>query len=198
MKIRDEGRIATAVFVSGNGSNLDVLHRCQAEADWPIRIELVVSDKPTCLAVSRARQANIPVISVRPRDFVSRAAYETVILEALCAYGVEWIVLAGYLRIVGITLLASYEGRMINIHPSLLPAFPGLHAIHDAYEAGVAETGVTVHYVDAGVDTGRIIDQRVVPIEAGASEEELTEKIHAVEHVLYPAVIRRIIGSGSE
>ncbi|MBX5436379.1 MAG: bifunctional phosphoribosylaminoimidazolecarboxamide formyltransferase/IMP cyclohydrolase [Alicyclobacillaceae bacterium] len=183
-----------AVFASGSGTNLQrLLDVERSDASWPASIRLVVSDKPGCLAVERARRAGVPVFAHSPREYPDKPAFERAVLAALREHGIEWVVLAGYMRIVGETLLGAYEGRMLNIHPSLLPHFPGRQAVRDALAAGVAETGVTVHFVDAGVDTGPIVAQERVAIDPGMTEEELLERIHAVEHELYPRVIRQLL-----
>ncbi|MCL6517418.1 MAG: phosphoribosylglycinamide formyltransferase [Alicyclobacillus sp.] len=156
---------------------------------WPARIVLVVSDKPGCRACDVARAAGIPVFAERVAAYPDKAAFEAAVLDELRARGVMGVALAGYMRIVGPTLLSAYPGRIVNLHPSLLPAFPGRHAVRDALAAGVRETGVTVHLVDEGIDTGPVIAQWRVPVDAGMTEESLLERIHAVEHVLYPAVV---------
>lgn len=135
----------------------------------------------------------IEKLQFSPKDFVNKSAYEQELLTCLREKEIDLILLAGYMRIIGPNLLSAYEKRIINIHPSLLPAFPGLHGIRDAYEAGVAETGVTVHYIDAGVDTGPIIRQKKVAILPEDTLASLEEKIHAAEHQIYPEVITEII-----
>jgi phosphoribosylglycinamide formyltransferase 1 len=181
-----------AVFASGSGSNFQALADAAHSGKLDVKIELLVCDKPKAGAVGRAERAGIPVLALRPKDFESREAYESAILTELRARGVELIVLAGYMRIVGATLLDAYMGRMINIHPSLLPSFPGLDGIGQALAHGVRVTGVTVHYVDGGMDTGPIIAQRAVEIEPDDTVDSLAERIHAVEHQLYPEVLRWI------
>jgi phosphoribosylglycinamide formyltransferase 1 len=148
-----------------------------------------VSDKPWSRAVERARQAGVPVFAAEPKAFASKSAYEEAILLKLHEHGVDGIALAGYMRIVGSVLLQAYRGRIVNLHPSLLPAFPGKSAIADALSAGAKETGVTVHYIDEGIDTGPIIAQWRIPIPEGIHIEALTERVHHIEHLLYPVVI---------
>jgi phosphoribosylglycinamide formyltransferase 1 len=183
-----------AVFVSGSGTNLQALidKECH-RPDWPLTLAAVVSDKPLCRGVARAREAGIAVWAQSPRDFTDKSAFEQAVLAFLDGEAVEWIALAGYMRIVGPTLLSAYAHRIVNIHPSYLPAFPGARAVRDALAAGAAATGVTVHLVDEGVDTGPIVLQEEVEIVPGSSEEALLERIHAVEHRLYSAALEHLI-----
>jgi phosphoribosylglycinamide formyltransferase-1 len=178
-----------AVFASGSGSNFQAIVDQVAGGKLDVSIELLVCDRPKAYVVERAVQANVPVFTFKPKDYESREAYEALILEELRARQIDLIVMAGYMRIITNTLVEAYYGRMINVHPSLLPSFPGVKAISQAYEYGVKVTGVTVHFVDGGLDSGPIIGQRSVEIGEGESEEALTERIHAVEHVLLPEVI---------
>jgi phosphoribosylglycinamide formyltransferase-1 len=183
-----------AVFASGNGSNLQALLDVERQqADWPARIVAVVSDRPGCLAIERAERAGVPVFVMSPREYADKPAFERDVLRFLQAHRVEWIALAGYMRLVGEVLLGAYPDRILNIHPSLLPRFPGRHAVRDALRAGVSETGVTVHLVDAGIDTGPILLQETVAVPPGITEEQLLERIHAVEHRLYPRAIRLVL-----
>jgi phosphoribosylglycinamide formyltransferase 1 len=182
-----------AVFASGNGSNfqaiLDQLQLGNIEA----RIGLVVCDKPQAGVIGRAESANIPVFSFVPKEYESKEHFERVILEALQKHQIDLVVLAGYMRLIGPTLLDAFPNKIVNIHPSLLPSFPGKDAIGQAYQAGVKITGVTVHFVDAGMDTGPIIAQQAVEIANEDTIDSITEKIHNVEHVLYPKVIQELV-----
>jgi phosphoribosylglycinamide formyltransferase-1 len=183
-------RCPIAVFASGTGSNLEAMLRHQHHNPlWPARVVLVVSDKPGCRACDVARRAGVPVFAERVSAYPDKAAFEAAVLAQLRAHGVAGIALAGYMRIVGPTLLSAYPQRIVNLHPSLLPAFPGRQAVRDALAAGVRETGVTVHYVDEGIDTGPIIAQWRVPVDEGMTEEALLARVHQVEHALYPAVV---------
>lgn len=179
-----------AVFASGSGSNFQAILDAIARGELDVQVELLVCDRPNALVVERAKQANVPVFAFRPKDYPNREAYESEILQKLQARGVELIVLAGYMRIVTDVLVNAYNGRMINIHPSLLPSFPGVDAIGQALDYGVKVTGVTVHFVDGGLDSGLVIAQRTVEVLEGDDAEELAARIHAVEHELYPKVIR--------
>lgn len=181
-----------AVFASGNGTNLQAIIDAVRRGGLAASIELVVCDRLGAYCLTRAREAGIPYFMFYPRKYPSKAAYEELILQQLTEAGVEYIVLAGYMRIIGLTLLNAYPQRIINIHPSLLPSFPGRDAIGQALDAGVPLTGVTIHYVDEGIDTGPTIAQRPVFIDPGESRESLEQKIHAVEHELYPQVLQEI------
>lgn len=182
-----------AVFASGNGSNFQALADACRNGEIPARIALLVTDRPDCTAVERARRLSIPVLALRPKDFPDKAAYELQILNRLQEEAVDWVVLAGYMRLVGPTLLSAYEGKMINLHPSLLPAFPGKDAIGQAWRHGVKVTGVTIHFVDEGMDTGPIFMQEPVPVEPGDTLESLEERIHRVEHRLLVEAVRRLV-----
>jgi phosphoribosylglycinamide formyltransferase 1 len=188
-----------AVFASGSGSNFEAIAKASLQQDagagngndglGAYEVALLVTDKPSCGAVARAAAFDIPVFALRPKDFPSREAYEERIVKELVSRGVDFIVLAGYMRLITTTLLSAYEGRIINIHPSLLPSFPGKNAIEQAVAYGVKVTGVTVHFVDDGMDTGPVIAQEAVTIEPGDTAETLAARIHAAEHRLYPAVV---------
>ena len=181
-----------AVFASGNGSNLGALIRAVESGELHAQIKLVVSDNPEAYCLERARKARLSCFMFYPHMYPSKAVYEELILRQLRELNVEYIVLAGYMRLIGPTLLSAFPERIINIHPSLLPAFPGKDAIGQALAAGVPRTGVTIHYVDEGMDTGPIIAQWPVTIDPGETRESLAEKIHAVEHELYPRVLQEI------
>ena len=179
-----------AVFASGSGSNfqsiVDEIDSGTLEAD----VRLLVCDRPGARATERAEAAGIPVFSFRAKEYESKEAFEGEIVRELRASGVEFIVLAGYMRLIGPTLLEAFDGKIVNIHPSILPAFPGKDAIGQAFDGGVKVTGVTIHYVDAGMDTGEIIAQEAVTVEEDETRESLQRKIQAVEHRLYPATLR--------
>jgi len=182
-----------AVFASGNGSNFEAIAAAVIKKEINAVIALLVCDKPQAKVISRAKRLGIPVFVCSPSDYPNRAAYEERILTALEDVGVEFIVLAGYMRIIGETLLNPYMGRIVNIHPSMLPAFPGLDAIGQAFTSGATQTGVTVHYVDAGVDTGPIIAQEAVEIMPEDNLETLEARVHEVEHRLYVKVLKSIL-----
>ncbi|MFY9420478.1 MAG: phosphoribosylglycinamide formyltransferase, partial [Limnochordia bacterium] len=168
------------------------LIRAVESGELHAQIKLVVSDNPEAYCLERARKARLSCFMFYPHMYPSKAVYEELILRQLRELNVEYIVLAGYMRLIGPTLLAAFPERIINIHPSLLPAFPGKDAIGQALAAGVPRTGVTIHYVDEGMDTGPIIAQWPVTIDPGETRESLAEKIHAVEHEFYPKVLQEI------
>ncbi len=185
-----------AVFASGNGSNFQAIIDVVQTGELKAEIALLVCDKPGAFAVERANAAHIPTFSFNPKEYSSKEAYEKVITEQLTSSGVEFIVLAGYMRLIGPTLLGEYSGRIINIHPSLLPAFPGKDAIGQALDAKVKWTGVTIHYVDEGMDTGPIIVQERVGISDKETRESLQRKIQYIEHKLYPSILQMLLMRG--
>ncbi|WP_019913651.1 phosphoribosylglycinamide formyltransferase [Paenibacillus sp. HW567] len=179
-----------AVFASGQGSNFAAL--IEAEKAGKLgggRIELLVSDRPEAPVAQRAEAAGVPALLLRPKDFASRELYEAEIVAELQRRDIGLVVLAGYMRLITPVLLTPYAGRIVNIHPSLLPAFAGKDAIGQALDYGVKLTGVTVHFVDGGMDTGPVIAQRSVAIEPLDTAESLAERIHQVEYELYPEVV---------
>jgi phosphoribosylglycinamide formyltransferase-1 len=185
-----------AVFASGSGSNfqaiIDVVQADQLDAN----ISLLVCDKPGAFAIERARAARIPSFVFTAKDYPSKEHYEEEILNQLKSYGVEFIVLAGYMRLIGPKLLAEFKGRIVNIHPSLLPAFPGKDAIGQALAAKVKWSGVTIHFVDEGMDTGPIIIQERVRLDENETRESLQQKIQKSEHKLYPSVLQMLLTQG--
>src|SRR5699024_2907236 len=146
----------------------------------------LVCDQPKAHVIGKAASYGIETIVFDPKEYNSKEQYEEEIIKKLKRANVDWIVLAGYMRIVGETLLKAYENRIINIHPSLLPSFPGVDAVGQALEAGVKVSGVTIHYVDEGIDTGPIISQEPVTVFEKDTNETLQQRIQQVEHVLYP------------
>ncbi|MCR6105561.1 phosphoribosylglycinamide formyltransferase [Salipaludibacillus agaradhaerens] len=185
-----------AVFASGSGSNFQAMIDAVEAGNLTAEIALLVCDKPGAYAEKRAEEAAIPIFSFSPKTYSGKAAFEQAILTELQRHGVEWVVLAGYMRLIGPTLLKAYEGRIMNIHPSLLPAFPGLDAIGQAFDARVKVSGVTIHFVDEGMDTGPIIAQEPVRIEETDTREDVQHNIQAVEHRLYPQTIQQVITNG--
>lgn len=182
-----------AVFASGNGSNFQALVDAWQQNLLAGDLYLLVCDQPKAKVIQRAMQVKIPVLILEPEKFSSRASYEKHILERLNELEIEYIVLAGYMRLVGPTLLQAFPDRIINLHPSLLPEFPGTCSIERALDAGVDKTGVTVHFVDEGMDTGPIILQEAVPIEACDTLETLSAKIHELEHRLLLEAINLVV-----
>ena len=181
-----------AIFASGYGSNFEAIARAAISGDIECEVSLLVCDKPSSRACEVAKELGIPCFAFSAKEFSSKEEYETKIVEQLKASEVELICLAGYMRIVGDVLLNAYQGHIINLHPSLLPAFKGAKAIEQALEYGVKVFGATIHYVDASLDGGKIIAQRAIAYE-GNDIEELKAKIHAVEHELYITTIKQLL-----
>ena len=189
---RETGEEVTniAVFASGSGSNFEAIVAAAQSGEINANVSLLVCDKPGAKVISRAKRLRVAVYVCDPREYAGRAGHERQILAALRDAGVEFIVLAGYMRIIGETLLGAYGGKIVNIHPSMLPDFPGINAIAKAFESGAGQTGITVHYIDEGVDTGPIIAQRSVDILPSDTLETLEERVHQVEHELYVEVLK--------
>ncbi|MBW3113000.1 phosphoribosylglycinamide formyltransferase [Bacillus sp. MCCB 382] len=181
-----------AIFASGSGSNFQALVDAVQSGTLKANIRLLVCDQPGAFVIHRAQTAGIPTFVFRAKDYENKQAFEQEILNELAHLGVDFIVLAGYMRLIGPTLLESFGGRIVNIHPSLLPSFPGTDAIGQAIEGGVKITGVTVHFVDAGMDTGEIIAQEIVRVTTGETRQSLQDKIQHVEHHLYPNTLNHL------
>lgn len=182
-----------AVFASGSGSNFEAIAQACADGRLDAEVVLLVCDKPGATVCERAARFGVETFVFRPKEYASKGEYEQRVVQMLAQRGVELVCLAGYMRILSSVMLAAYEGRIVNIHPSLLPAFKGAHAIRDAFEYGVKVYGVTVHFVNGELDGGKIIAQRAFAYE-GNDIEELEAKIHAVEHLLYVDAIDSLIG----
>lgn len=181
-----------AVFASGEGSNFEAIVAASERGDLDCRVVLLVCDRVSARVVERAAHHGIECFAFLAGDYSSKEEYEAEIVKRLDAHRVELVCLAGYMRIVGSRLLASYEGRIINLHPSLLPAFKGKDAIGQALDYGVKIFGVSIHWVDSSLDGGRIIAQRAFAYE-GSDREELERKIHEAEHPLYVETIGKIL-----
>ncbi|MCU9614311.1 phosphoribosylglycinamide formyltransferase [Caldibacillus lycopersici] len=182
-----------AVFASGSGSNFQAIVDAIKQGQLDAKVVLLVCDKPNAFVLQRAEKEGIPYFLFNPKDYPNKTAYETIILANLQKLSIDYIVLAGYMRLIGETILSKYEEKIVNIHPSLLPAFPGKDAIGQALQAGVKVTGVTIHYVDEGMDTGTIIDQHAVSISPDDTKESLQKKVQEIEHQLYPSVLKRLL-----
>jgi phosphoribosylglycinamide formyltransferase-1 len=183
-------RLRLGVLVSGRGSNLQAIIDASKKGEIPAEVMVVISDQPGAFALERARANNIPAIYISFQDFPNKEKYEEKVAAVLKQYMVELVCLAGYMRVLGVKMLEAFPNRIMNIHPALLPAFPGLHAQARAWEYGVRFSGCTVHFVDEGVDTGPIILQAVVPVLAEDTAETLAARILEQEHKIYPAAIR--------
>ena len=181
------GKKNVAVFVSGSGTNLQAIIDADIEA---ANLSVVLSNKPDAYALERALNHNIPVEVVDHKEFDNREAFEAEIIERLENYDIELVVLAGFMRILTPFFVNTYKQRIINLHPALLPSFPGVHSAKQALDYGVKVTVVTVHFVDDGVDTGPIILQSVVPIDDTDTEDSLLEKIHEEEHRIFPRAVK--------
>lgn len=179
-----------AIFASGSGSNFEAIVRAVQDGRLTgVEVALLVCDKPGAKVLERAERLGIDAFVFQPKEYADKAAFEQEIVAQLQKRDISLVVLAGYMRLVGDTLLSHYEGKIINLHPSLLPAFPGKDAIGQALAYGVKITGVTVHLVDAGLDTGPIIAQIPVAVQDADTAETLAARIHAVEHELLVKVI---------
>jgi len=187
-----EAPLVLGVLISGSGTNLQaILDACSSGA-LDARVAVVVSSKADAYGLTRAANAGVPGVHIDRAAFVDAAGYNSAIRDVLQAHGVELVVMAGYMRLLGKEVLDAFPSAVINLHPALLPSFIGAHAIEDAYEYGVKVTGVTVHFADEEFDRGPIIAQEPVTIEPEDTIETLETKIHAVEHVLYPKAIQLI------
>jgi len=182
------------VLVSGRGSNLQAIMDACDEGKIPAQVVVVISDVGDALALERARSKEIDAIHVNYRDYSDKTDYEKAVAGILKDHHVELVCLAGYMRLVGRVLLDAFPNRIINIHPALLPSFPGLDAQKQAFDHGVRFSGCTVHFIDDGVDTGPIILQAVVPVRQDDTPETLAHRILAEEHRIYPEAIGLFAG----
>ncbi|ABQ26342.1 phosphoribosylglycinamide formyltransferase [Geotalea uraniireducens] len=185
------GKLLTiGVLVSGNGTNLQsIIDHCE-DGSLSVRIGCVISNNADAFALERARKHGIPTRHINHREFSGRASYDAALVKVLREHDVELIILAGFMRIITPVLIDAFPNAIMNIHPALLPAFPGLHAQRQALEYGVKISGCTVHFVDAGTDTGPIIMQATVPVDAKDTEETLSARIQAEEHCIFPKAIQ--------
>ena len=181
-----------AVFASGTGSNFEAIADACANGRLDAGVVLMVCDKPGAPVVAKAEARGIPTFVFSPKEYPSKEAFETEIAGLMDAAQVDLVCLAGYMRIVGDVLLKAYEGRIINIHPSLLPAFKGAHAVEDALAYGVKVLGVTIHYVNSDLDGGRIIAQKAYEYD-GDDAEEAHRLGHEIEHKLYVETIAKLL-----
>jgi phosphoribosylglycinamide formyltransferase-1 len=184
------------VLASGSGTLLQSLIDAAASPDYPADIVAVGSDRPQAQALHRARAAGIPDFVVRLADHPDRAAWDTALTEAVAAYRPDLVVSAGFMKLLGPRFLEKYDSRVVNSHPALLPSFPGMHAVRDALAAGVSVTGTTVHFVDAGVDSGPIIARRSVEVLPTDDEESLHERIKVIERTLLVDVVSTLVRHG--
>jgi phosphoribosylglycinamide formyltransferase-1 len=178
-----------AVLISGSGTNLQALIDASEADGFGCALSVVISDRPGASGLARAERAGIPAVVVDWATSASREEFTTSICDAAEGFGVKAMVLAGFMRILAPTAIERFPDAIINVHPALLPAFPGAHAVEQALDHGVAVTGVTVHFVDEQVDHGPIITQEAVPVLTGDNAESLHARIQVVEHALLPAVV---------
>jgi phosphoribosylglycinamide formyltransferase-1 len=188
--------LSLGVLASGEGGNLGALIEAVREGRIPARVACVVCNVPGAGALRRAAAAGVPAVCLPHREHATREAFDAAVTAALREHGVELVVLAGFMRVLTPEFVRTWAGRMINVHPSLLPAFPGVHAVQQALDRRVRITGCTVHFVDEGVDSGPVIAQAAVPVLAGDDAESLVARIHVQEHVMLPKVVGIIAGRG--
>jgi phosphoribosylglycinamide formyltransferase-1 len=183
-------RVRVGVLVSGRGTNLQALLDACTRPDFPARIVVVISDRERAPALDRARAAGVEAVFLNPKDFGDRSAFDEALVRELQARSVGLVCNAGFMRILSAAYVQAFAGRALNIHPSLLPAFPGLHAQRQALAHGVKVAGATVHFVDGAVDNGPIVLQSAVPVLPGDTEDTLAARILVEEHRLYPEAVR--------
>jgi phosphoribosylglycinamide formyltransferase 1 len=188
---------AIAVMASGRGTNLKVILDAVKAGECPVDVRLVISDKAEASALAIAKEAGVPVVEhLDPKAYADRAHFDAACADLVDGHACRWIVLAGYMRILSAEFVRRFKGRIINIHPSLLPAFPGAHAVEDALQHGVKISGCTVHLVDEVLDGGPILAQAAVPVLDGDTRESLHARIQVEEHELYPATLARMVNEG--
>jgi len=178
------------ILISGRGSNMEAIVQHCAEEGWPAEVVAVVANKPTAGGLAWAAARGLATAVVDHKAFQDRAAFDAELARVIDSFEPTLVVLAGFMRILGADFVRRYEGRMLNIHPSLLPAFPGLHTHQRALEAGCKAVGATVHFVTPELDHGPIVMQSVVPVMAGDTEDTLSARVLRTEHVIYPLAVR--------
>lgn len=182
-----------AFLVSGSGTNAANLIQKIRTGEIRAEAAIVISNKPDAKALERAKELGVPTRVIDHKDYETRKAFDKVLAECLDSQKIDCIVLAGFMRVLTEGFVKKFHGRLINIHPALLPKFPGAHAIKDAWDAKVKETGVTVHFVDTGVDTGPVILQKKVAVLPSDTIESLEARIHAVEYEIYPEALKLVL-----
>ena len=190
MRIMEPQRLRLAVLASGRGSNFLAIQEAIKKGELEADICLLISDQPEAPVLQKAEEAGIDTYFINPRQYNGRQEYEQEIVGLLQAHNIDIVVLAGYMRLVGKVLLDAYKMRILNIHPALLPSFPGLNAHKQAIDYGVKCSGCTVHFVDEGMDTGPIIKQAAVPVWADDTEKSLADRILVEEHRIYSQALR--------
>ena len=189
-RVIEPRRLKLAVLASGRGSNFVAINEAIQNGDLQADISLLISDQAGAAALQRARNAGVSTLFINPKDYRNRNQYEAEVVKNMQNFGIDIVVLAGYMRLVGKVLLDAYKMRIVNIHPALLPSFPGLHAQRQAVDYGAKLSGCTVHFVDEGMDTGPIIMQAAVPVLADDSEDSLADRILIQEHRIYSQALQ--------
>lgn len=184
------GRHLLGVLVSGSGSNLQAIMDACDRGEIPCRVAVVVANKADAYGLERARKAGIPAVPVSHKDFPTREDFDARLVEVLREHDVELVCLAGFMRVLTPVFVRAFPHRILNIHPALLPAFPGTHGPRQALDYGARFAGCTVHFIDEGVDTGPVVVQAVVPVHDDDTEDSLAARILVQEHRIYPAAIR--------
>ncbi|MCJ2541634.1 phosphoribosylglycinamide formyltransferase [Thermostichus vulcanus] len=185
--------VRLGILASGNGSNFAAIAQAIQSGDLKAQIAVVITNNPTAYVRQRAEQWGIPCVLLNHREYPQREALDAAMIEVLKQYRVEWVIMAGWMRLVTEVLIAAYPGRILNLHPSLLPSFKGLHAVEQALEYGVKITGCTVHLVTLEMDSGPIVAQAAVPVLPDDTVASLYQRIQVQEHRLYPQAIRLCI-----
>jgi phosphoribosylglycinamide formyltransferase 1 len=183
-------KLPIGIMISGRGSNMAAILKATQEQDFPAKVVVVISNKKDAKGLETAKSFNVPTFVIDSKQFNSKSEYEQEIVKVLQSHDIQLLALAGYMKIVGKDILSAYNNRILNIHPSLLPSFKGLHAQEQAINAGVKYSGCSVHFVDDSLDGGPIILQEVVKVEDNDTEETLSEKILKYEHQLYSKAIK--------
>ncbi|WP_044564714.1 phosphoribosylglycinamide formyltransferase [Azospirillum sp. B4] len=186
------GKLKLGVLISGRGSNLQALLDATSAPDFPAEVALVLANKADAAGLERARAAGVPALAIPHKDYADKPAFEQAMTQALEDAGVRLVCLAGFMRLLSPWFVDHWRDRLINIHPSLLPAFPGIDTHQRALDAGVRFHGCTVHYVRSAVDSGPIVAQAAVPVRAGDTADTLADRVLAAEHQLYPLAVRLI------
>jgi phosphoribosylglycinamide formyltransferase 1 len=189
--------VRIVVLASGSGTLLQALVDAARSGDLDAEVVAVGSDSAGVMALSRAEQAGIPVFVEDPSGYADRSAWDAALTTRVTAFAPDWVVSAGFMRVLGTTFVDAFPGRIINTHPALLPSFPGAHAVRDALAHGVKVTGCTVHLIDHGVDTGPILAQHAVDVRPGEDEDALHERIKVVERTLLVETLARLIGGNA-
>lgn len=192
------GRKRGAILISGGGSNMVALLEAARDPSFPVEFVAVVSDKASAGGLAKAEALGVKAIAFERRTYGSKAEHEQAILDHLAAKGVEFLCLAGYMRLVSEQFIRPFAGRIINIHPSLLPLFPGLHTHQRAIDAGMKVSGCTVHHVTEGMDEGPVIAQAVVPVLSTDTADLLAARVLKAEHRLYRAAVMQLFGAGTD